>query len=137
MKPVKSRLRPCPLRGHRIAGGLVLLLAGCQSLPSAAPSRAAASPGTPPPASASSPVLGFVSRAMPGEASIVEDPAYGRTRVTILREYFSADGIICRRFALTPAAAIAQEPQTRIACRENGGWRLSAIVAGGETASGH
>jgi hypothetical protein len=77
-------------------------------------------------------LLGFVTRAAPGQSRIFEDPARGTVRVTMGRQYYSADAVICRRFTLAPLGRGAiNETETRAVCREAQGWRLNPIGSTG------
>ena len=82
--------------------------------------RPAAQPAPPP----SDPLLYFVTRAAPGQATFLDDPLRGRIEIRLEREYYSADAVVCRRFTVT----VRQDIQTRVACRQPDGWQLDAIL---------
>jgi common-antigen outer membrane protein len=113
---------------------VIALLAGCQSIrppePEApAPARAAAPAA---PQAAQSELLQFVARAAPGSARLLSDARWGQVRVTAGRQYFSADGLLCRHFTLFPAhAAAGGDGETGAACREADGWRLDPVTSKG------
>jgi hypothetical protein len=110
---------PEPARAGRAGVALVLALvsglAGCVAVDGGAVVVA--------PAPVLSPLLAAVASARIGASRTVADPQFGTVRVTLDREYYSAAGVICRRFTLgelgsTGAAA------TRVACQETTGWSL-------------
>jgi hypothetical protein len=104
--------------------------AGCASVMpvgTGAPATAAVPPSPP-----EDELLAFVVAASTGQSGVVQDPLRGRVRVHVDREYYSAEGIICRRFNVQPLTAqSAKTIETRAACQEPGGWRLTAIGSTG------
>jgi hypothetical protein len=139
-----------PSRGRgSVLGALLalLFLSGCASMPSwgfgatAGKARAtrASAPPAPPEALQERPephgLLAFVARASPGQSRIFEDAAKGAVRVRMGRQYYSADGVVCRHFTLAPLApSAANESETRAVCREARGWRLDPIGSTGALA---
>jgi hypothetical protein len=107
------------------------MCAGCATpapVASGAPAVVAAASPSP----AQDELLAFVVGASPGQSGIVQDPLHGRVRVRVDREYYSAEGLNCRRFNIEPLdARSAKTIETRAACREGGGWRLTAIGSTG------
>jgi hypothetical protein len=109
--------------GAAIALGLAL--AGCQhfGLPAASeatPQPAAARPMVPP----ADPLLAFVVAASPGQMTTLDEPGRGPVMVRLEREYYSADGISCRRFTVMRGSDI----ETRVACRGAAGWQLDPVL---------
>jgi hypothetical protein len=128
---------PAPWRVLAAALAALVFLAGCEGaefgLAGGTPPQAAAATPSPSPPPAPAPaapapavpdaMLAFVESAVAGQSSVLLDPVTGRVRVVFEREYPSAAGIRCRRFTVTPETG-AGLVETRIACREPGGWRM-------------
>jgi hypothetical protein len=84
------------------------------------------------PSASSDDILSFVASAAPGQSGSVSDARRGRLHVILEREYYSAAGIVCRRFTVAPVSAkTGNEIETRVACQEPGGWRLDTIASKG------